>query len=273
MTIEIERLASSDALMTTAYLESITVKLPNTSVEFTDQLASLMNGLGRSENHVFELTSSDLSFYPKIRMEFQFDHSDIFTEFAFSNGETASVKIENSTGLSKQSPYSYRPLSVELVSHRLMTSGIRLVGIDHVGFNLPWFSSELHPHILQLRELLSSRCLYHKYPTGEPWDFILPGETCEIAHRKAVDYDRVRRPKFEIVSFGTASTPLIQIDIGVNVGYENFSQLFPESLNDMEFRNIWVYLETPYTIDICLVLNEFADGSSDWSSFFKGCRL
>jgi len=257
--------------MTTVYLEKITVKFPYINVYFTNQLTSLINRLGRSENHVFELTSSDQSFYPHICVDFQFDHSDILAEFAFSNGETTSVKIENSTGLSKLSPFSYKPLSIELVSHRLITSGVILVGIDHIGFNLPWFSSGLHPRILQLRELLSSRCLYHKFPTGEPWDFILPGETCEIAHCKAVDYDRVRRPKFEIVSFGNASIPLIQFDIGVNVSYESFLQLFPESLNDPELRNIWVYLETPYTIDICLVLNEFTD--SDWSDFFKECRL
>jgi len=257
--------------MTTSYLERITIKFPNTNIVFTNQFASLINELGQSESHAFEFTSSGQSFYPKIHLDFQFDYADISAEFAFSNGETTSVKIENSTGLSKQSPYSYQPLSIESVSHRLMASGVRLVGIDHVGFNLPWFSSGLHPRILQLRELLSSQCLYHKFPTGEPWDFILPGETCEIARRKAVDYDRVRRPKFEIVSFGNTSTPLIQFDLSVNMGYESFLQLFPESLNDPEFKNIWVYLENPYPVDMCLVINEFME--RDWSDFFKDSRL
>jgi hypothetical protein len=88
--------------------------------------------------------------------------------------------------------------------------------------------------------------LYHEFPTGEPWDFIIPGDTHEIDHHKAVDYTKIRRPKFEVVSFDKASTPLIQFDVGVNLNYETFAPLFPESINDPEFRNIWVYLENPF---------------------------
>jgi len=257
--------------MAVVYLERITVKFPNTHIEFTDQLASLIDVLGQSENHFLGLTISNQNFFPKILVDFQSEHSDILTEFVFSNGEIISVKIENSTGLHKQSPHSYTPVSIETVRQRFLTSEVKLVGIDHVGFNLPWFSSNSHPNILNLREYLPSRCLYHKFPTGEPWDFIIPGDTDEIAHHKAVDYDRIRKPKFELVSFDKASTPLIQFDIVVNSKYETFSQLFPESLNDIEFKNIWVYLKNPYPIDVCLVINEFADG--DWSGFFKGYRL
>lgn len=257
--------------MTNVYLERITIKFPNTHFEFTHQLALLIDVLGQSENHVLELTCSDQSFFPKIRVNFQSENSGILTDFTLSNGETTSVKIENSTGLSKQSPHSYKPVSIGTVSQRFLASGMKLVGIDHVGFNLPWFSADLHPDILDLREHLSSQCLYHKFPTGEPWDFILPGNTQEIDHQKAVDYTRIRRPKFELVSFDKASTPLIQFDIGVNVNYETFAQLFPESINDPELRNIWVYLENPYSIDVCLVINVFPDG--DWSEFFKDCRL
>jgi hypothetical protein len=182
-----------------------------------------------------------------------------------------SIKVENSTGQSKQNPYPYKHLDVETVRQRFATSGIRLIEIDHVGFNLPWFSSGVHPRILQLRNQLSSRCLYHRFPTGEPWDFIIPGDKDEISNRKAVDYSEVRRPKFELVSFKNASTPLIQLDISVNAPYERFLELFPESLNDPEFRNIWLYLDSPCPVDVCLVINEVSE--HDWSDFFKGCRL
>ena len=257
--------------MTTVYLETINVRFPNTHIEFTNQLSLLMDVLGQSENHVLELTCSDQSFFPRIRVDFQSEYSGIHTDFTLSNGETTSVKIENSTGLNRQSPHSYKPISVGTVSQRFLASGMKVVGIDHVGFNLPWFSSDLHPDILNLREHLSSRCLYLKFPTGEPWDFIIPGDTHEIIHHKAVDYTRIRRPKFEVVSFDKASTPLIQFDIGVNFNYETFAQLFPESINDSKLRNIWVYLENPFPIDVCLVINEFSAG--DWSDFFKDCRL
>jgi hypothetical protein len=129
----------------------------------------------------------------------------------------------------------------------------------------------VHPKILQLREKLSPCCLYHRFPTGEPWDFIIPGDEDEILNHKAVDYSEVRRPKFELVSFENASTPLVQLDISVNARYERFFELFPESLNDQELRNIWVYLESPYAVDVCLVINESSE--DDWSDFFKECRL
>lgn len=254
------------------YLERITVTFPDTNTEFTNGLAALIGGLGHDENRVLRLASSSETFYPQLALDFRSGRSDIMTDFTLSAGEILSVKVENSTSVSKPSPHSYQHLSVATVTQRIATSAVRLIGIDHVGFNLPWFSSsDVHPRILQLRNKLSSRCLYHRFPTGEPWDFIIPGDTDEIANRKAVDYTRARWPKFELVSFNKASTPLIQFDVGVDLGYESFSLLFPESLNDPDFKNVWVYLETPYPVDVCLVINEFT--ASDWSGFFKGCRL
>ena len=253
------------------YLERITVAFPETDTEFTHGLAALIGELGHDENRVFRLTGSSPAFYPQIAVDFQSGRSDIMTDFTLSTGEVDSVNVENSTGVSKPSPHSYQHLSLATVTHRLTTSAARLIGIDHVGFSLPWFASDVHPRIFQLREKLSSRCLYHRFPTGEPWDFIIPGDADEIANRKALDYSKARWPKFELVSFDKASTPLIQFDVGVNLGYESFSLLFPESLNDPDFKNVWVYLETPYPVDVCLVLNEFSAG--DWSDFFKGCRL
>lgn len=257
--------------MTTIYLERIIIKFPDTHMGFTNQLALLLGALGQNKNQVLELTSSDQSFFPKLSLDFHSKSSDMLANFVLSNGEITSVKIENSTGLNKQSPHSYTPTNIETVIQRFLSSGMKLVDIDHVGFNLPWFSSGLHPDISGLRKLLCLRCLYHTFPTGEPWDFIIPGNANEIDDYKAVDYTIIRKPKFEMVSFDKTSTPLIQFDVAVNAKYETFTKLFPESLNDTELRNIWVYLETPYPVDICLVINEFADG--DWSEFFKGNKL
>ena len=259
--------------MTTQYLESVIVRFPYTNVEFTNELASLLDVLGANENYILSLAGSDQCYYPKLFVDFRSEHSDILTDFVLSNGELIlSVKVENSTGLSKPSPHSYKPVSVEMVNQRFKALGARLRGIDHVGFNLPWFNSDLHPIILHLRKELSSKCLYHRFPTGEAWDFIIPGDLDEITDSKAVDYAQVRKPKFELVSIHKTSTPLIQFDVSVDASFEKLWQLFPESLNDPDLRNIWVYLENPYPIDVCLVLNEFK-AESDWSDMFKGFRL
>ena len=182
-----------------------------------------------------------------------------------------SLKIENTTGASKLSPHIYQSIGIETVSQRLKASGAGWIGIDHAGFNLPWFSPGLHPGIQQLREKLSPHCLYHQFPTGEPWDFIIPGDLDEIFNQKEVDYTRSRKPKFELVTFEKASTPLVQFDISIDIAYEKFLELFPESLNDPQFKNCWVYLETPFAMDVCLVINETSE--KDWSGFFKGFRI
>jgi hypothetical protein len=253
------------------YLESITVRFPDTDAKFANDFALLTDMLGWGEDRIARLTRSSQDFYPRLLVDPSSGCADTLGDFRLSNGETISVKVENLTGLSRPSLHSYQPLSIETVDRRLVNSGLKLVGVDHIGFNLPWFSPGLHPTLVQLREILSPRCLYHRYPTGEPWDFIIPGDVDEITGGKPVDYAQVRRPKFELVSFDGASTPLIQFDIGAKADYDTFAALFPESLHDPEFRNIWVYLETRYTIDVCLVINEFTE--QDWSGLFRGCRL
>jgi len=118
----------------TLYLERIAVRFPGPHTEFTYDLASLINALGHNKNDVLGLTRSNQDFSPKRLVDFKSRRSDILTDFTLSNGDNISVKIENSMGLSKQSPHSYQPISVKTVSQRFVTSGVRLVGIDHVGF-------------------------------------------------------------------------------------------------------------------------------------------
>ncbi len=257
--------------MQTDYLERISISLPGTETGFNQRLADLLAALGQMNSFGFEGTASDARYYPRLALDLQSTRRGVYADFLLSSGAIHSVGVENSTGMQKRSPHSYVPLGIDTVSRRFATDGILLKGIDHLGFNLPWFEAGIHPHILDLREKFSARCLYHLYPSGEPWDFILPGTPGEIASREAVDYGKVRRPKFELVSFDKSSMPLIQIDIGVNRGFERFAELFPESLVDPAFRNIWIYLENPYPVDICLVINEYSEG--DWSGFFEGCRL
>ena len=253
------------------YLERIAVTLPDLDTEFTAGFTAIIGGLGHLQARVLRLTRSSPRFYPELELRFRSGLAAPSTDFVLSDGEVMTVTIENTTGLCRASPHVYQPITVTTVRQRLANSGVKINGLDHVGFNLPWFSSDVHPTILHLRQMLAPCCLYHRFPTGEPWDFILPGDIAEIARHQPIDYTQTRRPKFELVSFPKTSTPLIQWDVSVNVGYDDFARLFPEALNDPDFRNIWLYLQTPYPIDVCLVLNESTDG--DWGEFFQGHRL
>jgi hypothetical protein len=251
-------------------LERITLQFPGTHPEFHDHLLSVLEALGKTTNHRLDLSASQADYLPRLSIDFHSAGPDTTAEFESSEG-TASVRIENITGAEKRNPLPYRPLAVDAVSMRIGMAGWKIIRADHIGFNLPWFDPGAHPRIEELRKQLAGACLYHTYPSGEPWDFILPGDPAEISRRKSVDYTKTRRPKFELVSFDRASTPLVQIDICVDARFEDFTRLFPEALADPAFRNIWIYLENPYSIDVCLVINE--DCTGDWCGMFQECRI
>jgi hypothetical protein len=251
-------------------LERITLRLPGTGPDFHGPLLNLLSPLGSSAPCRLEFTPSDSAFFPRISMEFDSPERNASAKF-FHSGKDTCVRIENITGREKKNPVPYRHLAVEEASGRISAAGWRIRCVDHVGFNLPWFGADLHPRIRELRAELADTCLYHTYPGGEPWDFILPGTAAEISGSRAVDYSSLRRPKFELVSFDGASTPLIQIDLHLDARFEEFCRLFPKALADRGLNNIWIYLENPYSVDVCLVLNGESPG--DWSGFFRGCRL
>lgn len=250
-------------------LERITLQLPGSSPEFHGQLLNLLSPLGETSPCRLDFKASDPAFLPPISMEFNSPDRHVSAKFSKS-GKDACIRIENITGREKKNPLPYRHLAIADARGRISAAGWSLRCADHVGFNLPWFGPGLHPRIQELRAGLAGACLYHTYPGGEPWDFILPGTAEEIAGFRTVDYSTVRRPKFELVSFDGASTPLIQIDLHVNARFEDYSRLFPEALADREMNNIWIYLDAPYSVDVCLVINEESPG--DWSGHFRGCR-
>ena len=256
--------------MSNLMVERITLQFPGTHPEFHSALLSLLASLGKSTPGNLVLAVSDKKYFPRLSIDFHSTGPETTANFDTSGG-THAVRIENITGAEKRNPLPYRPLAIGEVSHRFAAAAWKIAGCDHIGFNLPWFGPGIHPRIQELRGQLAGGCLYHRYPSGEPWDFILPGDPEEISGRGAVDYTKTRRPKFELVSFDGASTPLVQIDISTNARFEDFIRVFPEALADPAFRNIWVYLENPYSIDVCLVVNELFSG--DWSGHFSGCRL
>lgn len=259
------------SIMRPVFLERVTIRFHGEHRAFNNRLCSLLAALGQNTPNGFELMASNPALYPRLVIDFQSARPEITADFFFSGGETVSIVIENMTGVTKRNALPYQPIGIEEVSRRLETAGWNIIGIDHIGFNLPWFGPGIHPRILALRENLAGACLYHEYPSGEPWDFILPGSPEEITGRMSLDYSITRRPKFELVSFDGASTPLVQIDLGVNARFEDISRRFPEALADPALRQTWIYLENPYPIDVCLAVSKYTE--EDWSHFFAGHRL
>jgi hypothetical protein len=252
-------------------LTEVVVKFPRSDAAFNREILTQLDKVGLRLNGKLQITCSNNDFYPRISIDTNSENEKVLAEFRTSKGCKAEVSMENTTGVEKKSPLEYSHLSIDSVVERFSKRGITINGLDHVGFNLPWFSSGIHPLIENLRHNLASKCLYHKFPTGEPWGFIFPGSLNEIFMIDKVDYSKTRKPKFEIVSFDASSTPLIQFDVQCNKTFKVFSSIFPEAIHDSQFKNIWIYLENSYSVDICFVLNEFSN--RDWSSYFKESRI
>lgn len=253
-----------------ALLKQVKFTLPSTNDSFAKEFLHYLSPKGQVIGNKIDFQVSNEYFLPKA--SFQFEGSEHpFVTFVFDDSSAMKIAMINVTNTTKQSPHHYSHISLEEFMKRM--SSFPLVGLDHTGFNLPFFEG-IHPRILELREQLKQTCLYHTFPKhleDAPWDFIIPGTKEEIERSTQVDYQRVRKPKVEIVSFENSSTPLIQIDIQINGRYEDLVATFPEALHVPDIRNMWVYVKNEFGIDLCFVLNEVSE--KDWSYQFAKERL
>lgn len=98
-----------------------------------------------------------------------------------------------------------------------------VVRVDHMGINLP---AEDIPG-RQLLNLVSQGAHVYKYPSGDPWYFLIPATTHEFNH-DITDFSKIRFPKFEIVLEGAdTSAPLIQIDCATDLTREEVEERLP----------------------------------------------
>lgn len=249
-------------------MNHISIVLPATDGPFEKKLSTFLSRFATvgADGTGADFSLSSAEYLPHISVKFS---SVVLPEVQFTGeGETIAVELNNKTGIDKKSPHVYTHISLDDFLYRI--SRIELGVLDHVGFDIPWFDG-VHPEIVQLREQLKNECLYYLFPTGEAWDFIIPGTSKEIATEGDPDLSVIRRPKFEIVSIDKVSSPLIQFECTANMKYAEMVQLFPEGIAVPEVPCVWVYIANAYGIDICIVLNEHS--GHDWSGFFAGQRL
>jgi hypothetical protein len=248
-------------------LQKIKIELPNKDEDFTNKFLTFLSPVGDINNQEIEFKRIDLTFIPKISIEFN-QTINPTANFIFEDQTSHTLEIINYTGKDIQSPHVYTPVDLSTIIDRL--ADMRITSVDHVGFNMPWFEG-VHPDVKILRQVLKNNSLYYLYPNQPLWDFILPGKTEEINNAELVDFTKIRRPKFEIVSFNKSSTPLIQIDLQINRNFDDLAGLFPESILEPKYRNIWVYVKNNFGLDICLVIGQ--SSGNDWSEILKDSRL
>jgi hypothetical protein len=244
-------------------LQWVAFCLPRNSFGYT--LLEYLSLFGTLDRDILQFYKTEDDFFPQVNLTLTgMAHPEV--RFA-TTVNSQRISLTNQTGETKTSLETYKPITLD--DYQKRARDFAPLVLDHVGCNLPWFNG-VHPDILKLRTSLPKVTAYYRFPTGENWDFILPASKEEI-RTGSIDLTRERRPKVEIVSFGKSSTPILQIDFINNETFETLKEIFPEALADEKLRNIWVYIENPYGIDICFVINEYK--VDDWSSFFEGHQL
>lgn len=237
---------------------------------FNEQFFELFIKVMRFDGSKLFINSSNTAYYPKVSIDSIISDEDMFVWF-ITDHAVEKVIIKNETGITKDSYEIYGYIELDDLKQRFIKNSIDIKKIDHIGFNLPWFESSINPQINELRNKLATKCLYHKFPDGNPWDFILPGSKEEIGNKKAINYSLIRKPKIELVSFDKTSKPIIQFDVCCSCDKSKLKSIFPEGLYDQNLGNIWIYISNPYKLDICIVLGEDYEG--DWSGYFRNNRI
>jgi hypothetical protein len=249
-------------------LQTITIEFPVKETQFAHELFRILHPVASIRANGLLFNKSDPALLPNLQFAVA-EIAECRVIFALDNTRTIKTDLVNMTGVKKDSPHDYGYYTIQELETKLKDLPICI--LDHIGFNLPWFAGGTHPLVAFLQSNLKNKALYHLYPTGEPWDFIIPGTKEEISNMSVIDYTKNRKPKFELVSFEKSSTPLIQIDISVDGSHSEIKKRFPKALHVDELSQSWVYITNPLGIDICFVLNE--QKNSDWSDFFALSRL
>lgn len=234
-------------------IERVTYNFPNlfkTDEAFFKGLVSLLSGVRGvtiSSNHKEILM---IPAFPKGALpvtEFVLSNTTAFPTINLGDQPELALQVGNLriNSLSQMAP-PYVPkthqneLDMQSVAEKLLGHVIR---VDHTGFNLP---KELLPQSEWdgfVAKVANASSLY-KYPTGEPWLFILPSTTDENAS-DITDFSIGREPKIEM-THDEIATPAIQLDIEVGLTRQELEALFPatyafaiEGLED-SFRSLYV---------------------------------
>lgn len=118
-----------------------------------------------------------------------------------------------------------------------------LVRADHLGINLPAGSVDLETWDALIQDIARSAATY-RYPSGEPWPFILP--TTEDEYRTEITrFTAGRAPKFELVHDAWTSVPVIQVDLQTDMTRPELEHALPEPLGGV-LHGLGEFFRTTY---------------------------
>ena len=113
---------------------------------------------------------------------------------------------------------------VDLAEAAALLAG-HVVAVDHTGVNLPAATLPLDRWQVIVAALAEASTFY-RYPTGEPWLFVLPSTAAEHAD-DIRDFPDGREPRFEVVRDEWLDAPLWQFALHTDLSRPQLEALFP----------------------------------------------
>jgi hypothetical protein len=139
------------------YLEEIIVGFNKEHLDFSNKFTNLLkNVTEHNENKLFVKSSNEL-FLPRLSINNSSSEKNVIVTFLFNDASERKIIVENTTGLERKNSGKYSHIELNDVINRFDNCGLKILKIDHMGFNLPWFDNGIHPEILKLRNILSKR--------------------------------------------------------------------------------------------------------------------
>ncbi|MFI6264508.1 hypothetical protein [Micromonospora sp. NPDC051006] len=248
-----------------ARLSEITFRLPDTPVAhaFLTDLRTLLADVPYASAAVGRLTLTP----PRpdgARPETTFLLADVpEPEIALDTGQT--IGVGGGAAPDEQGP----PAGIELAELARRLAG-HVPRVDHTGVNLP--TCAVRPEQWQsLVAAVASTATMYRYPTGEPWPFVLPSTAGELQHGIA-DFVVGREPRFELVHDPWRTYPEWQFALWTDLTRAQLELLFPDpqgmtapGLEDIfrvvPIRSPWSGLGIRF--DLCYRID---DGPSDWET-------
>lgn len=142
--------------------------------------------------------------------------------------------------------------------------------VDHTGVNLPAAALGAGQWDGLVRDIAATATMY-RYPTGEPWPFVLPSTAGELGS-DIRDFVVGREPRFELVHDEWSSHTVWQFALWTSLTSADLARLFPApygvllpGLEDI-FRTVWVPDLWPglaIRFDLCF---RTENGPSDWET-------
>jgi hypothetical protein len=153
------------------------------------------------------------------------------------------------------------------LAHRLAR---HVRGVDHTGVNLPAEFVSADEWQALVRDLAATAAMF-RYPSGEPWPFILPATSAELA-TDIREFVIGREPRFELVHDGWSSYTTWQFALWTTLTRAELEKLIPApwgtalpGLEDI-FRTVYVHHACPnleMRFDLCF---RTGDTPSTWET-------